>query len=50
MRVATLDAEARAICPVCASDGVGGFVSFVGDLRMAYACPQCRQLIWLQGA
>jgi len=25
-------------------------VSFDGDLRMAYACPQCRKLIWLAGA
>ena len=32
------------------SHGQGGFVSFVGDLRMAYACPQCCQLVWLAGA
>jgi hypothetical protein len=50
LRIATLDAEATAICPSCASPGQGGFVSFVGDLRMAYACPQCRQLVWLAGA
>jgi hypothetical protein len=49
LRVATIDAEAPAICPACASQGQGGFVSFVGDLRMAYACPQCRQLVWLAG-
>jgi hypothetical protein len=48
LRIATIDAEARAICPSCASHGHGGFVSFVGDLRMAYACPQCRKLIWLE--
>ena len=48
--VATLDAEAAAICPSCGSMGPGGFVSFEADLRMAYACPQCRQLVWLAGA
>jgi hypothetical protein len=50
LRVATLDASAAAICPSCEGRGQGGFVSFVGDLRMAYACPQCLQLVWLQGA
>jgi hypothetical protein len=50
LRVATLDAEAAAICPACASQGHGGFVSFVGDLRMASACPQCRELVWLCGS
>jgi hypothetical protein len=49
LRVATIDAEAAAICPRCASRGRGGFVSFVGDLRMAYACPNCRELVWLAG-
>lgn len=50
LRVATIDANTAAICPSCASRGHGGFVSFIGDLRMAYACPQCRQLVWLRGA
>jgi len=50
LRVATLDVTAPAICPACANHGVGGFVSFVADLRMAYACPQCCQLVWLTGA
>jgi hypothetical protein len=50
LRVSTLDAEASAICPACADHGQGGFVSFDGDLRMAYACPECRQLVWLAGA
>jgi len=49
LRVATLEAAAAAICPSCESHGRGGFVSFVGDLRMAYACPLCLQLIWLAG-
>lgn len=50
LRVATLEANTSAICPSCASHGHGGFVSFEGDLRMAYACPQCRQLVWVAGA
>ncbi len=48
LRVSTIDANTAAICPACAEHGHGGFVSFVGDLRMAYACPQCRQFVWLQ--
>jgi hypothetical protein len=50
LHVATIDATTTAICPSCANHGAGGFVSFVGDLRMAYACPQCCQLVWLAGA
>ena len=49
LHVATIDANTEAICPSCASHGLGGFVSFDGDLRMAYACPQCRQFVWLEG-
>jgi hypothetical protein len=47
LRVATIDAEAMAICPRCSVSARGGFVSFVSDLRMAYACPRCRELVWL---
>ena len=50
LRVATVDGPSRAICPACAASAEGGFVSFVGDLRLAYACPSCSQLIWLPGA
>ena len=50
LRVATLDARTPAICPSCATSGRGGFVSFVQDLRLAYACPSCEQLVWLTGA
>ena len=50
LRVATIQDAAPAICPSCANHGAGGFVSFVGDLRMVYACPLCRQLVWLAGA
>jgi hypothetical protein len=49
LRVATLDAGSAAICPSCAVQGHGGFVSFEGDLRMAYACPRCLQLVWVSG-
>jgi hypothetical protein len=49
LRIATIEVNAAAICPRCKNPGRGGFVSFDGDLRMAYACPECRQLIWLQG-
>jgi hypothetical protein len=50
LRVATLDTGAAAICPSCESHGHGGFVSFEGDLRMAYACPRCLQLVWVAGS
>lgn len=50
LRIATIDAGGPAICPACAGRAEGGFVSFVADLRLAYACPQCRQLIWTRGA
>ena len=50
LRVATVDASARAICPSCSSTGSGGYVSFVQDLRLVYACPSCQELVWLPGA
>ena len=50
LKVASLEIAERAMCPACAHLGRGGFVSFVSDLRMAYACPSCRQLVWVQGA
>jgi hypothetical protein len=50
IKVASLEVADRAICPACAAAGPGGFVSFVSDLRLAYACPSCRTLVWLPGA
>lgn len=50
LRIATVDSKAAAICPSCERRGQGGFVSFVQDLRLVYACPSCRQLVWLPGA
>lgn len=50
LRVATMDARARGVCPSCSAAGRGGYVSFVQDLRLAYACPTCEQLVWINGA
>lgn len=50
LNIATIDAGATAICPSCASTGRGAFMSFVQDLRMAYACPSCTSFVWLPGA
>jgi hypothetical protein len=50
LRIATVDAKAQAICPSCSTTGSGGFVSFVQDLRLAYACPSCQKMVWLNGA
>ena len=50
LRIGSVDAPSQAICPACAAPGHGGFVSFESDLRLAYACPSCEQLVWLAGA
>jgi hypothetical protein len=50
LKIASLEVTERAICPACAQFGAGGYVSFVSDLRLAYACPSCRTLVWLRGA
>ena len=50
LRISTVESRARAICPSCSTTAEGGFISFVGDLRLAYACPSCVQLVWLPGA
>ena len=50
LKIATLDDKARAICPACATTARGAFLSFVQDLRLAYACPACQDLVWLKGA
>ena len=51
LRIATVEvAESGAICPSCAERSNGGFVSFVADLRMVYACPRCEALVWMRGA
>jgi hypothetical protein len=49
LKIATVEV-AGAICPSCDERSEGGFVSFVADLRMVYACPQCQELVWVHGA
>jgi len=50
LKIATVEVSGTAICPSCESRASGGFISFVADLRMVYACPECEQLVWLHGA
>ena len=49
LRIATVELSG-AICPVCQRRAEGGFVSFVSDLRIVFACPHCRDLVWINGA
>ena len=50
LRVATVEVSERGVCPACTQLGAGGYVSFVADLRLAFACPSCRKLVWIAGA
>ena len=50
LEVATVEVTDRAVCPACTQLGPGGYVSFVSDLRLAFACPSCRRLVWIAGA
>ena len=50
LRVASVEVSDRGICPACTQLGAGGYVSFVGDLRLAFACPSCRKFVWIAGA
>jgi hypothetical protein len=50
LHISTVQASTPAICPACSCHAHGGFVSFEDDLRIAYACPRCKQLIWIRGA
>jgi len=50
LKVASLEVSDRAVCPACTSLGSGGYVSFVSDLRLAFACPACRKMVWVAGA
>jgi hypothetical protein len=50
LRVASVEVSDRSICPACAQLGAGGYVSFVSDMRLAFACPSCRKLVWIAGA
>jgi hypothetical protein len=50
LKVAAVELSARSVCPACTQLGAGGYVSFVSDLRLAFACPSCRKLVWIAGA
>ena len=50
MKVAALELSERTVCPACAQLGAGGYVSFESDMRLAFACPQCRKLVWIASA
>jgi hypothetical protein len=50
LKVASLEVSDRAVCPRCTELGGGGYVSFVSDMRLAFACPSCLKLIWVAGA
>ena len=49
LEIATVELSG-AICPACQKRADGGFVSFVADLRLVFACPHCRDLVWINGA
>ena len=49
LRIATIEVSG-AICPACSRHGEGGFVTFVSDLRLAFACPNCQTFVWVAGA
>jgi len=48
--VAAVELSERTVCPECTQLGAGGYVSFVADLRLAFACPSCLKLVWVAGA
>jgi hypothetical protein len=50
IQVASVELSELGVCPACAELGSGGYVSFVSDLRLAFACPHCRKLTWIVGA
>jgi hypothetical protein len=50
LKVASLEVSERCVCPACSQPGAGGYVTFVSDLRLAFACPSCEKLVWLAGA
>ena len=50
LQVAAIELTDRSVCPSCTQLGAGGYVSFVADLRLAFACQSCRKLVWIVGA
>jgi hypothetical protein len=47
LKVASVELSDRGVCPACTQLGAGGYVSFVSDLRLAFACPSCQKLVWM---
>lgn len=50
LKIASVELSERGVCPACTQLGAGGYVSFESDLRLAFACPSCRKLVWIAGA
>ena len=50
LKVASVEVSDRGVCPACSQLGAGGYVSFVADLRLAFACPSCEKLVWMAGS
>ena len=50
VRVASVELSDRGVCPACTQLVPGGYVTFVSDLRLAFACSHCRKLTWIAGA
>jgi hypothetical protein len=50
LTIASVELSDRSVCPACTQHGAGGYVSFVADLRMAFACPSCQTFVWVAGA
>jgi len=50
LKVASVELSERSVCPACTQLGAGGYVSFESDLRLAFACPSCKKLVWISGA
>ena len=50
LKIASLEVSERGVCPSCTEPGMGGYVTFVSDMRLAFACPSCRKLVWIAGA
>jgi hypothetical protein len=50
LKVASVELSDRGICPACTQLGSGGYVSFEADMRLAFACPSCKKLVWIAGA
>ena len=49
VQIASIEVSDHGVCPACARRGAGGYVSFVADLRLAFACPDCCKLTWIAG-